>query len=68
MAYRRADAYREATACLNEALAESRAMSDEHQAADTLYHLGTVAWSTGLNDQAIRFHQGGGRRFASARG
>jgi tetratricopeptide (TPR) repeat protein/transcriptional regulator with XRE-family HTH domain len=57
MAYRRADAYQDATACLNEALAESRAMSDEHQAADTLYHLGTVAWSTGLNDQAIRFHQ-----------
>lgn len=57
MAYRRADAYQDATACLNEALAESRAMNDEHQAADTLYHLGTVAWSTGQNDQAIRFHQ-----------
>lgn len=57
MAYRRADAYREATECLNQALAESRAMNDEHQVADTLYHLGTVAWSTGLNDQAIRFHQ-----------
>ena len=57
MAYRRADAYREATACLNEALAESRAMHDEHQVADTLYHLGTVAWSTGLNDQAILSHQ-----------
>jgi tetratricopeptide (TPR) repeat protein/transcriptional regulator with XRE-family HTH domain len=57
MAYRRADAYREATACLTDALAESRATGDERQAADTLYHLGTVAWSTGLNDQAIRFHQ-----------
>jgi len=57
MAYRRADAYQDATACLNEALAESRAMADEHQAADTLYHLGTVAWSTGQNDQANRFHQ-----------
>ena len=57
MAYRRADAYAEATACLTAALAESRAMSDEHHAADTLYHLGTVAWSTGLNDQAIGFHQ-----------
>ena len=57
MAYRRADAYDEATACLNAALAESRAMNDEHHAADTLYHLGTVAWSTGLNDQAIAFHQ-----------
>jgi len=57
MAYRRADAYGQATACLNEALVESRAMKDEHQAADTLYHLGTVAWSTGVNDQAIRFHR-----------
>ncbi len=57
MAYRRADAYQDATACLDQALAESRAMGDEHQAADTLYHLGTVAWSTGQNDQAIRFHQ-----------
>jgi len=57
MAYRRADAYDEATACLNEALAESRAMNDERHAADTLYHLGTVAWSTGRNDQAIGFHQ-----------
>lgn len=57
MAYRRADAFEEATACLTEALVESRALNDEHRAADTLYHLGTVAWSTGLNDQAIAFHQ-----------
>ena len=57
MAYRRADEYAEATACLTEALAESRAMNDERHAADTLYHLGTVAWSTGQNDQAIEFHQ-----------
>lgn len=57
MAYRRADQYKEATACLTEALAESRAMNDERHAADTLYHLGTVAWSTGQNDQAIGFHQ-----------
>ncbi len=57
MAYRRADAYEEATACLTDALAESRAMNDERHAADTLYHLGTVAWSTGRNEQAIRFHQ-----------
>ena len=57
MAYRRADQYEEATACLTEALAESRAMDDERHAADTLYHLGTVAWSTGQNDQAIGFHQ-----------
>jgi len=57
MAYRRADEYEEATRCLTEALTESRAMNDEHHAADTLYHLGTVAWSTGENDKAIAFHQ-----------
>jgi len=57
MAYRRADQYEAASACLNEALMESLAMNDEHHAADTLYHLGTVVWSTGRNDQAIRFHQ-----------
>ena len=56
MAYRRADAYDEATACLTEALAECRAMQDHLPAADTLYHLGTVAWSTGRNDRAIDFH------------
>jgi tetratricopeptide (TPR) repeat protein/transcriptional regulator with XRE-family HTH domain len=57
MAYRRADAYEEATRCLDEALTESRAMNDEQRAADTLYHLGTVSWSTGLNHRAIGFHQ-----------
>ena len=57
MAYRRADEYVEATRCLTEALTESKVMQDEHHAADTLYHLGTVAWSTGQNDQAIAFHQ-----------
>jgi tetratricopeptide (TPR) repeat protein len=57
MAYRRADDYQAATACLVEALAESRVLHDEHHAADTLYHLGTVAWSNGRNDQAIDFHQ-----------
>ncbi len=57
MAYRRADQYNEATDCLNEALAESRSMHDEHHAADTLYHLGTVAWSSGHNDRAIASHQ-----------
>lgn len=57
MAYRRADNYDEATVCLTEALAESRAMNDERHAADTLYHLGTVAWSNGQNDQAINYHQ-----------
>ena len=32
-------------------------MNDERHTADTLYHLGTVAWSTGQNGQAIGFHQ-----------
>lgn len=57
MAHRRADAYAAAEACLNEALAESRATGDERHAADTLYHLGTVAWSSGRNRDAIGFHQ-----------
>ena len=57
MAYRRADQYDEAAACLTEALRESRLMNDDRHAADTLYHLGTVAWSTGKNNQAIAFHQ-----------
>ncbi len=57
MAFRRADAYDEATACLDEALAESRAMNDERLVADILYHLGTVAWSNGQNDRATGFHQ-----------
>jgi tetratricopeptide (TPR) repeat protein len=57
MTYRRADDYERAAECLNEALAESRAMRDEHRAADTLYHLGTVMWSEGRNREAIPFHQ-----------
>jgi tetratricopeptide (TPR) repeat protein len=57
MTYRRADRYQEATACLTEALTDARRMRDERQAADILYHLGTVAWSTGVNDQAIGAHE-----------
>jgi tetratricopeptide (TPR) repeat protein len=57
MAYRRADDYERATQCLTQALAESRAMNDERHAADTLYHLGTVAWSNGGNRDAIEFHR-----------
>jgi predicted ATPase/DNA-binding XRE family transcriptional regulator len=57
MTYRRADDYGQATQCLSEALAESRAMNDERHAADTLYHLGTVMWSDGRNREAIAFHQ-----------
>ncbi len=57
MAYRRADDHERATQCLTEGLAESRAMRDERHAADTLYHLGTVAWSNSRNHEAIAFHQ-----------
>ena len=57
MAYRRADAYEQAVACLDEALTVSRATDDERHVADTLYHLGTVAWSNGRNDLAITYHQ-----------
>ena len=57
MAYRRADAYEKAVACLDEALTASRATNDERHVADTLYHLGTVAWSNGRNDLAITYHQ-----------
>ena len=57
MTYRRADAYDRATACLDEALAVSREMQDECHVADTLYHLGTVAWSNGRNDLAIAHHR-----------
>ncbi len=57
MTYRRADDYERATACLNEALAECRAMNDERRAADTLYHLGTVVWSDCRNREAIAFHE-----------
>jgi tetratricopeptide (TPR) repeat protein/transcriptional regulator with XRE-family HTH domain len=57
IAYRRGDAYDRAEACLTQALDASRAMRDERHAADTLYHLGTVAWSDGRNAQAIQRHQ-----------
>lgn len=57
MAYRRADDYEQATQWLTQALAESRAMKDDRHAADTLYHLGTVAWSNSRNREATAFHQ-----------
>ena len=57
MAYRRADHYEQAIACLDEALASARAGGDERHVADSLYHLGTVAWSNGRNDLAIAYHQ-----------
>ena len=57
MAYRRDDDYEQATQWLTQALAESRAMKDDRHAADTLYHLGTVAWSNSRNREATAFHQ-----------
>jgi tetratricopeptide (TPR) repeat protein/transcriptional regulator with XRE-family HTH domain len=57
MTYRRGDDYARAKQCLDEALAEARAMNDEREAADTLYHLGTVMWSNGRNREAIACHQ-----------
>ena len=60
MAYRLADAYEQALAFLYEALTASRGMRDDRHAADTLYHLGTVAWSNGRNDLSITHHQQAG--------
>lgn len=57
MTYRRGDDYPQATDCLQQALAECRAMNDERHAADTLYHLGTVSWSDGRNREAIAYHE-----------
>ena len=39
-----------------QALDECRALGDERQAADTLYHLGTVMWSDGRNRDATAYH------------
>jgi tetratricopeptide (TPR) repeat protein/transcriptional regulator with XRE-family HTH domain len=57
IAYRRADMYEAATARLTEALTDTRKLQDERQAAGILYHLGTVAWSSGANHQAIPAHE-----------
>ncbi|MGE0337358.1 MAG: AAA family ATPase [Gammaproteobacteria bacterium] len=57
MAHRRGDDYAAADRCLTEALAACRARQDAAAAADTLYHLGTVAWSSGRNVDALRYHE-----------
>jgi tetratricopeptide (TPR) repeat protein len=49
MTHRRGDNYRAAVECLGQALNECRALADDRQAANTLYHLGTVMWSDGRN-------------------
>jgi transcriptional regulator with XRE-family HTH domain/tetratricopeptide (TPR) repeat protein len=56
MIYRRVDAYGLARTCLDQALAVSRAAGDARHVADTLYHLGTVAWGAGDNHQALASH------------
>ena len=57
MAYRRADRYADAKAALDEALRVCNSLGDERRAADTLYHLGTVASSNGRNHAAISCHE-----------
>lgn len=56
MAYRRADDYGRARDSLGESLATSRRLGEPQHMADTLYHLGTVAWSDGDNSLALRCH------------
>jgi tetratricopeptide (TPR) repeat protein/transcriptional regulator with XRE-family HTH domain len=57
MAHRRADDYARAVDCLGQSLAASRALGEPQRVADTLYHLGTVAWSDGDNTLALRLHR-----------
>lgn len=56
MAHRRADDYVRASDCLGRSLAASRTLDEPLRVADTLYHLGTVAWSDGDNTLALRCH------------
>jgi tetratricopeptide (TPR) repeat protein/tRNA A-37 threonylcarbamoyl transferase component Bud32 len=56
-AYRFADRYSEALDYLKAALDVARRGDDERSVADVLYHLGTIAWSQGYNDQALAYHQ-----------
>jgi tetratricopeptide (TPR) repeat protein/transcriptional regulator with XRE-family HTH domain len=53
MTHRRQDRYGPARACLAEALELARTAGDLHSVAGILYHLGTVAWSTGDNREAL---------------
>lgn len=57
MVSRRADRLAEAEGYLRQALAAARASSDRRGTADALFHLGTVAWSTGDNRGAARYHE-----------
>jgi tetratricopeptide (TPR) repeat protein len=57
MLYRRKDEFENAREHLNEALQIAREVRDPRLAAETLYHLGTVVWSEGKNNEALRYHQ-----------
>lgn len=56
MAHRRADDYASARVASSEALAAARGLQEPSRIADALYHLGTVAWSDGENEMALRCH------------
>jgi class 3 adenylate cyclase/tetratricopeptide (TPR) repeat protein len=55
--YRTADRLDEAVEFLEEGLAVARHHADRRAVADTLYHLGTVAWTEGDNNAALAYQQ-----------
>ncbi len=55
--YRTADRLEEAIECLKDGLQVARQHDDLRAVADTLYHLGTVAWTEGDNVAALRYQQ-----------
>ena len=57
MVNRRADDYESALSHLSQAVEVGRASGDQRAVADTLYHLGSVYWSQGENNQAGQHHQ-----------
>ncbi len=55
--YRKTEKHNDAVRHLTAVLDYSRARGDGRTTADTLYHLGTVAWDEGDNRQALIYHQ-----------
>ena len=55
--YRTADRLEEAVKYLQDGLAVARQHGDLRAVADTLYHLGTVAWTEGDNNAALGYQQ-----------
>ncbi|MFN8526975.1 MAG: AAA family ATPase [Chloroflexota bacterium] len=53
--YRRMDAVGHARSALTQALPVARATGDQRRLADTLYHLGSVAWIEGSNLQCLAY-------------